>query len=68
MTVYSLAISPAIELLRPEHFWLVLVLYVGPDQILPLTSLLGAIVGIILIFWRYVVGLAGKVWQLLFRR
>lgn len=68
MVLYSSTISPAFALLRPEHFWLVLVLYVGPDQILPLTSLLGAIFGIILIFWRYVVGLAGKVWQLLFRR
>ena len=68
MMLYSVAVNPAIELLRPEHIWPVLVLYVGPDQILPLTSLLGAIVGIILIFWRYVVGLAGKVWQLLFRR
>ena len=68
MTLSSLPVSAAIELLRPEHFGPVLVLYVGPDQILPLTSLLGAIVGIILIFWRYVVGLAGKVWHLLFRR
>jgi len=68
MSVHSLALSSAIDLLRPEHFWPVLVLYVGPDQILPLTSLLGAIFGLILIFWRYVVGLAGKVWQLLFRR
>jgi len=68
MTVYSIAVSPAIELLRPENLGPLLVLYVGPDQILPLTSLLGAIVGILLIFWRYVVGLAGKVWQVLFRR
>jgi hypothetical protein len=31
--------------------------YIGPDQLLPLTSLLGAITGIILIFWNYVAGL-----------
>lgn len=43
-------------------------LYVGPDQILPLTSFLGALFGILLIFWRYVVNLAGKVRQLFTRR
>ena len=32
-------------------------LYVGPDQILPLTSLLGAITGILLMFWNRVMGL-----------
>ncbi len=30
-------------------------LYVGPDQLMPLTSILGAIGGAILIFWRQVV-------------
>jgi hypothetical protein len=68
MTVSALVVSSTIELLRPDRLGPVLVLYVGPDQILPLTSLLGAILGLLLIFWRYVVHLAGKVWQLLFRR
>ncbi|MEP7325330.1 MAG: hypothetical protein ABI836_05210 [Gemmatimonadota bacterium] len=36
-------------------------LYVGPDQILPLTSILGAIGGAILIFWRHVVSFFKKV-------
>jgi len=36
-------------------------LYVGPDQLLPLTSILGAIGGAIMIFWRQVTGLARKV-------
>jgi hypothetical protein len=29
--------------------------YVGPDQIFPLTSILGAIGGALLIFWRHIV-------------
>ena len=62
----TLAVGPAIDLLH-SHLALIL-LYVGPDQILPLTSLIGAFIGIILVFWRSVVGLAGRVWQLLFRR
>lgn len=36
-------------------------LYVGPDQLLPLTSILGAIGGVLMIFWRQVVGVAKKV-------
>ncbi len=36
-------------------------LYVGPDQLLPLTSILGAIGGAIMIFWRQVVGVFKKI-------
>ena len=36
------------------------VLYIGPDQLMPLTSILGAIGGAILIFWRQVVGLCRR--------
>jgi hypothetical protein len=38
-----------------------IVLYVGPDQIMPLTSVLGAIAGIALMFWNRIVGLFVKV-------
>ena len=37
-----------------------LALYVGPDQLLPLTSVLGAIGGAIMIFWRQLVALFRK--------
>jgi hypothetical protein len=67
MTLPGVPVTPATELLRPEHLG-ALALYVGPDQILPLTSFLGAIVGIILICWRYVVALAGRVWRFVARR
>ena len=40
-------------------------LYVGPDQMLPLTSALGAIVGVLLMFWHRVVALVRKAWRLL---
>lgn len=36
-------------------------LYVGPDQLLPITSILGAIGGAIMIFWRQVVGFFRRV-------
>jgi hypothetical protein len=35
------------------------VLYIGPDQILPLTSVLGGIVGVLLMFWQRLVN-AGR--------
>lgn len=38
-----------------------IVLYVGPDQLLPLASILGAIGGAIMIFWRQVVGFAKRI-------
>lgn len=38
-----------------------LALYVGPDQLLPLTSILGAIGGAIMIFWRQLVGFAKRI-------
>ena len=37
-----------------------MLLYVGPDALLPLASILGAIGGAIMIFWRQVVGLARR--------
>lgn len=44
------------------------VLYIGPDQIMPLTSILGAIVGVALMFWNRIVGLAHKLFTMIGRR
>ena len=41
-----------------------LMLYVGPDQILPFTSAPAAIGGAIMIFWRQVKGAARRVFGL----
>jgi len=40
------------------------VAYIGPDQIMPLTSAIGAIVGLALMFWNRLVGLVHKCWTL----
>ncbi|MBL8980002.1 MAG: hypothetical protein JNM53_16420 [Gemmatimonadetes bacterium] len=40
-----------------------LALYVGPDQLLPLTSILGAIGGALMIFWRQVTGFFKKIFK-----
>jgi hypothetical protein len=45
-----------------------LLLYVGPDQILPFASVLSAIAGLALMFWNRLVSLAGRGWALVTRR
>ncbi len=61
MAMHGLAVHA-----HPQHFQLlksIIVLYVGPDQILPLTSALGAIVGVLLMFWHRLLGWLRKAWQ-----
>lgn len=43
-------------------------LYVGPDVMLPLTSALAAIAGVLLMFWHRFVGLLRSVRNMLFHR
>lgn len=52
MTVSSVNLDPSL-------MWVVL--YVGPDLILPLTSAFAAIVGVLLMFWHRVMGLLRSV-------
>lgn len=52
----------------PTELTTVILLYAGPDQILPLVSFLGAIIGVLLIWWQRFVTLAKKGWRLLTRR
>jgi hypothetical protein len=42
-------------------FSLSLAMYIGPDVLMPLASVFGAIAGIVMIFWRQVKAAAGKV-------
>jgi hypothetical protein len=47
---------------------LALLLYVGPDQALPLLSILGAIVGVVLMWWRRLVSLTRRAFRSFARR
>ena len=38
-----------------------LLLYVGPDQVMPVASILATIMGFLLIFWHKLVGLLRKI-------
>ena len=43
-------------------------LYVGPDQIMPITSVLSALVGVGLMFWSKIVLFVSRTWAALRRR
>jgi hypothetical protein len=58
----------AIVTVLHSDVWLPLVLYVGPDVLLPLMSALAAIAGAVMMFWRRLVGAAASVWRLVSRR
>ena len=67
-----MAVHPLIVQLHPEQLrvvggvWRTFVfLYVGPDQILPLTSALGAIAGVLMIFWQRTVAFLRKSFRFL---
>lgn len=38
-----------------------LLLYVGPDQMMPVASVLASILGVIMIFWNKVIGLVRRI-------
>jgi hypothetical protein len=46
----------------------IMMLYIGPETMLPLASALAAIGGVLLMFWQQFVGLIRRFWRLLFRR
>lgn len=64
MGMHHLVLSSGVEHFLSSSLPSVVVLYVGPDQILPLASALGAAVGVLLMFWHRVVALGRRVWQL----
>jgi hypothetical protein len=48
--------------------WPITLAYAGPDQILPLASILGAIIGFLLIVWQRVVAFAYRFWKFTVRK
>ena len=51
-----------------QQAWISVLLYVGPDLLLPLTSALAAVAGVLLLFWQKVVALVRAVWRLVSRK
>jgi hypothetical protein len=51
-----------------ERILPLVLLYVGPDTMLPLASALAAILGFLLIVWRQALALVRRVWRFLLRK
>ena len=51
-----------------QQFAALVLIYSGPDQILPLLSILGAIIGFLLIWWQRFMRFVRRVWQAAFKR
>ena len=45
-----------------------MILYIGPDLLLPFTSAIAAAVGVVLMFWHRLTGWVRSVWRMIFRR
>jgi hypothetical protein len=45
-----------------------LLLYIGPETILPLTSALAAVIGVLLMFWQRFVGIVRWLWRFVMRK
>ena len=57
MNIYSLILSVGIIQLLPWDSALnpVVFLYLGPETVLPVASFIAGIIGVLLMFWRYIV-------------
>jgi hypothetical protein len=57
MSIYNVVFPVSLD-----QYQFIVVLYIGPETILPLTSALAAIVGVLLLVWHRVVELVRKTW------
>jgi len=64
MRMYHVMLSSGVEPSLASSLSSVVVSYVGPDQLLPLASALGASVGVLLLVWHHVVAWGHRAWRL----
>jgi hypothetical protein len=53
---------------QADHILAWLVLYIGPEVFMPVLSAIAAALGVLLMFWQRVTGLAVRVWRAMFGR
>jgi hypothetical protein len=61
----NLALREELSVLEAPHF---LLAYFGPETTLPLVSLLGAVIGVLLMFWHFLTGLVAKCFRRVFKK
>ena len=57
--------SALIQSAKVDSLLPIVILYIGPETMLPLVSALAAIGGVLLMFWHRFVGLVQKLWRLI---
>jgi hypothetical protein len=58
-----------LEALPVNYDWLLpIILYIGPETMLPLASALAAVGGVLLLFWHRFLALIRKFWRLIVRK
>jgi hypothetical protein len=62
LAAFVIGVGPTSEI-QP---WMIL--YIGPDLLLPFTSAIAAAVGVLLMFWHRLTGWVRSVWRMIFRR
>jgi len=63
MKLYQLVLSNNAASFAP-----IILLYIGPETMLPLLSALAAVGGVLLMFWQRFVGLVRKIWRVVLRK
>ena len=58
-----MSVHELVPFINTSHFLSAILLYAGPAQILPLMSVLGGILGVLLVFWQRFVRLVRRVAQ-----
>jgi hypothetical protein len=58
-----MGIFAVVSYLHSDHVLPSLVLYIGPDVFLPITSAFAAVAGVVLMFWHRIIGLGRKLWR-----
>ena len=58
----------AVAAMHSSHIVPWVFLYIGPEVLLPITSALAAVAGLVLMFWNKVVGMTRGVWRKVFRQ
>jgi hypothetical protein len=63
MEIFHLAQSAKLDSFLP-----IIILYIGPETMLPLVSALATIGGVLLMFWQRFVALVQRLWRVITRK
>jgi hypothetical protein len=70
MIIRDMIFHAAVQLApwQPLQIGSVIVSYLGPNTVLPLASVLAAGIGVVLMFWRYILAIGRRGFRTVFKR